>query len=148
MEIINFYQKSKKSVKFSEISYSHSDDFTEFVSTKCMDGLTFQEQIFEEFIITVFNRKIPFMVAIKSKKFKLFKNIIIMRIIRLVEKFEQMMEKNPDGYVFVTKYTKHDEPYIVHKKIRVPIIPIGGGKPLTITIDNYHSIRYLKYYVS
>lgn len=148
MKIINFCQKSKKSVKFSKISYSHSDDFTEFVSTKCMDGLTFQEQIFEEFINTVFIKKVPYMIAIKSKKFKLFKKIIIMRIIRLVEKFEQMMKKNPDGYVFVTKYTKDDEPYIVHKKIRVPIIPIGGGKQLTITIDNYHSIRYLKYYVS
>ena len=148
MEIINFYQKPKKSVKFSKISYAHSDDFTEFVSTKCMDGLTFQEQIFEEFINTVFIKKVPYMIAIKSKKFKLFNNIIIMRIIRLVEKFEQIMEKNPGGYVFVTKYTRDDEPYIVHKKIRVPIIPIGGGKQLTITIDNYHSIRYLKYYVS
>jgi len=148
MENIYLYQKPKKSVKFSEISYSHSDDFTEFVSTKCIDGLTFQEQIFEEFIIAVFNNKIPFMIAIKSKKFKLFKDIIIMRIIRLVEKFEEMMIKNPHGYVFVTKYTKDDEPFVVHKKIRVPIIPIGGGKPLTITIDNYHSVRYLKYYVS
>lgn len=148
MKIINFYQKSKKSVKFSRISYSHSDDFTEFVSTKCMDGLTFQEQIFEEFINTVFIKKVPYMIAIKSKKFKWFKKIIISRIIRLIEKFEQIMEKNPNGYVFVTKYTKDDEPYIVHKKIHVPIIPIGGGKQQTITIDNYHSIRYLKYYVS
>ena len=145
MKIIRQPIKMTKRVSFSKTSYAHDDERTEFVPTKEDDGLTLLESIFEEFMLTMMNKSVPYQQAILDEKFSVFKDEIIKRIRRLINNFETMVKKNPRGIKVVKRYSPYCEMgYNFHKKIQVPIVSCGGGKALSMSIDHKQWIDYMK----
>jgi hypothetical protein len=142
MKIIRYSQSSKKSVKFSDISYAHTDDFTEFVPTKYNDGVTFYEQVFEKFMFKIFKRT-PYDVLIETSEFKHYKHEIELRIIRLINNFYDMLEKHQRGVTYIKRYNPDGTSYNYRKKVGVPILSYGGGKNYYIDITYKVWIKYL-----
>ena len=146
MKIIRYSQSSKKSVKFSDISYAHADDFTEFVPTKYSDGVTFYEEVFEKFMFQILKRT-PYDELIEKDEFKYYKHEIDERIIRLITNFYDMLEKHPRGVTFIKRYNPDGTSYNYQKKVGVPILSSGGGKNYSINITYRPWIKYLLHFV-
>lgn len=133
-----------KRVSFNPISYIHSDENTITTATKINDGLSLRESIFEDFIVEYIKHRTPYDILIRKKKYKLFMFHIHMRLVELIESFNNMLQKYPSGTTIITKYRNNGSPYKELKYIHIPVLSGGGGKNYSLSIKHKKIIKYFE----